>query len=164
MPRLSGIQLTLLFLTSILNKIVKKKKNDNNWVLFNLYCSLHPLWTETVESLTTFFSLSVTLYSVLAAKCYWHFSFNKFKSLDKTNKINKNVVQTKLLFVGLSSEMWTNGDYIAGAVGCGIQPQTVPRRPLHHRSDLIYHVKRDDWQEEWGETDKTMAEEFQNEM
>ncbi len=37
----------------------------------------------------------------------------------------------------------------------------------HHRSDFIYHVRRvsrADWQEEWGETDKTMAEEFQNEM
>ncbi len=30
----------------------------------------------------------MTLYSVLAAKCYWHFSVNKFKTLDKTNKIN----------------------------------------------------------------------------
>ncbi len=30
----------------------------------------------------------------------------------------------------------------------------------HHRSDWLYHVKRVDWQEEWGETDKTMAEEF----
>ncbi len=28
----------------------------------------------------------------------------------------------------------------------------------------LCHMKRDDWQEEWGETDKTMAEEFQNEM
>ncbi len=37
---------------------------------------------------------------------------------------------------------------------CGIQPKIVPRRPLHHRSDFIYHVKRDDWQEEWGDTDK----------
>ncbi len=36
----------------------------------------------------TFFSLSVTLYSVLAAKCYLHFSVNTFKTLDKTNKIN----------------------------------------------------------------------------
>ncbi len=29
---------------------------------------------------------------------------------------------------------------------------------------LIYHVKGDGWQEEWGETDKMMAEDFQNEM
>ncbi len=28
-------------------------------------------------------------------------------------------------------------------------------------SDLIYHEKSADWQEEWGETDKTMTEEFQ---
>ncbi len=37
----------------------------------------------------------------------------------------------------------------------------------HLRSDLIYYVRREsraDWHEEWGETDKTMAEEFQNEM
>ncbi len=36
----------------------------------------------------------------------------------------------------------------------------------HHRSDLFYPVRRvsqADWQEEWGETDKTIAEEFQNE-
>ncbi len=54
-------------------------------------------------------------------------------------------MQTTLLFVSLalclSAEMWTNSEYIAGAGECG-----------------------DDWQEEWGETDKTMAEEFQNEM
>ncbi len=31
-------------------------------------------------------------------------------------------------------------------------------------SDFIYHVKSADWQEEWGETDKTMAEEFQKDM
>ncbi len=33
--------------------------------------------------------------------------------------------------------------------------------------DFIYRVRRvsrTDWQEEWGETDKTMAEEFQNQM
>ncbi len=37
----------------------------------------------------------------------------------------------------------------------------------HHRSDFIYHVRRvsrADWQEEWDETDKTTAEEFQNQM
>ncbi len=44
--------------------------------------------------------------------------------------------------------------YIAGAGGCGIKLLIVLCRPLHHRSDLIYHVKRDDWQEEWGDTDK----------
>ncbi len=47
--------------------------------------------------------------------------------------------------------MWTNSEYIAGAGVCGIKPKTVPRRPLHHRSDFIYHLKRDDWQEEWGD-------------
>ncbi len=47
--------------------------------------------------------------------------------------------------------------------GCSIQ-RTVQTTVTHHRSDFIYHVKRDDWQEEWGETDKTMAEEFQNQM
>ncbi len=31
----------------------------------------------------------MTLYSVLAAKCHWHFTVNKLKTLDKTNKINK---------------------------------------------------------------------------
>ncbi len=45
-------------------------------------------------------------------------------------------------------------------VGAEINTQTVPRRPLHHRSDFIYHVKRDDWQEEWGDD----VEEFQNQM
>ncbi len=69
-------------------------------------------------------------------------------------------MQTKLLFVGFSSEVWTNGEYIAGAGKCEINPQTVPRRPLHHKSDFIYHVKRDDW-EEWGERQDD-AEEFQN--
>ncbi len=78
-------------------------------------------------------------------------------------------MQTKLLFVGLSSEMWRNSEYIAGAGVCGKKPQTVPCRPLHHRSDFIYQVKRDDWQEEWGETDKKsegtqMVEVFQNKM
>ncbi len=34
------------------------------------------------------FFLSVTLYSVWVKKCHWHFSVNKFKTLDKTNKIN----------------------------------------------------------------------------
>ncbi len=83
--------------------------------------------------------------------------------------LDDKIVQTKLLFVCLSlcrsAEMWTSSEYIAGAGGCGIKPKkTVPCRPLHHRSDLIYHVKRDDWQEEWGDTDKTMVEDFQNEM
>ncbi len=72
-----------------------------------------------------FFSLYVTLYSVWAATCYWQFSINKFKTLDKTNKINK-IVQTKLFFVSLSvclsAEMWTNSEYIAGAGGSGIKP------------------------------------------
>ncbi len=67
-------------------------------------------------------------------------------------------MQTKLLFVGLSAEMWRNSEYIAGAGECRIKPQTVPRRPPHHRSDLIYHIKRDDWQEEWGDTDKKSEE------
>ncbi len=35
-----------------------------------------------------FFFLSVTLYSVWVKTCHWHFSVNKFKTLDKTNKIN----------------------------------------------------------------------------
>ncbi len=47
--------------------------------------------------------------------------------------------------------------------GCLIQ-RTERTTVAHHRSDFIYHVKRDDWQEEWSETDKTMAEEFQNQM
>ncbi len=36
----------------------------------------------------------------------------------------------------------------------------------HHRSDFTEHVRvsRVDWQEEWGETDKTMMEEFQNKI
>ncbi len=72
-------------------------------------------------------------------------------------------MQIKLLFVGLSlclsAEMWTNSEYITGA--CRIKPKkTVPRRPLHHGSDFIYHVKRDDWQEEWGDTDKKMRKSF----
>ncbi len=41
-------------------------------------------------------SLSVTLYSVLAANCYWHFSVNKFKTLDKTNKINNILCRLKV--------------------------------------------------------------------
>ncbi len=47
--------------------------------------------------------------------------------------------------------------------GCSIQ-RTERTTVAHHRSDFIYHVKRADWQEEWSETDKTMAEEFQNQM
>ncbi len=73
----------------------------------------------------SFFFLSVTLYSVLAANCYWHFSVNKFKIFDKTNKIYTIFVQTKLLFVGLSfclsAETWTNSEYITGAGECGIK-------------------------------------------
>jgi len=70
-----------------------------------------------------------------------------------------------LAYLCLSAEMWTNSEYIVEAGGCGIKPcgsgtKKNPRRPLHHRSDLIYHVKRDDRQEEWGEIDKTMAEDF----
>ncbi len=36
----------------------------------------------------------------------------------------------------------------------------------HHRSDFTEHVRVSwvDWQEEWGETDKTMMEEFQNKI
>ncbi len=51
---------------------------------------LYPDKTNTYKDYNfyNFFSLSVTLYSVLAAKCYRHFSVNKFKTLDKTNKIN----------------------------------------------------------------------------
>ncbi len=49
----------------------------------------------------TFFSLSVTLYSVLAAKLYWHFSVNKFKTLDKTNKINTILCRLKLYVLAL---------------------------------------------------------------
>ncbi len=37
MPRLSGIQLTLLFLTSILNKIVKKKKKMTTTGYYSIY-------------------------------------------------------------------------------------------------------------------------------
>ncbi len=40
----------------------------------------------------------MTLYSVLAAKCYWHFSVNKYK----TNKINTFFMQTILLFISLT--------------------------------------------------------------
>ncbi len=43
--------------------------------------------------------------------------------------------------------------------GCSMQ-RTEGMTVAHHRSDWIYHVKRVDWQEEWGETDKMMAEEF----
>ncbi len=100
----------------------------------------------------TFF-LSETLYSVLAAKCYWHFCVNKFKTLYKTNKINTILCRLNFNLLSLClSEKWTNSEYIAGVGGCGIKPKkTVPCRSLHHRSDFIYHVKRDDWQEEWGE-------------
>ncbi len=83
----------------------------------------------------------MTLYSVLAAKCYWHFSVNKFKTLDKTNKINTILCRLNfylLAYLCLSSEMWTNSEYIAWA---GQKKKTVPCRPLHHRSDFIYHVK-----------------------
>ncbi len=74
-----------------------------------------------------------------------------------------NIILCRLnfyLLAYLSSEMWRNSENIAGAGVCGIQLKIVPRRPLHHRSDFIYHVKRDDWQEEWGDTDKTMRKSF----
>ncbi len=54
-------------------------------------------------------------------------------------------------------------DKIKTERGCSMQ-HTDWTTVTHHRSDLIYHVKRADWQEEWGDTDKTMAEEFQTEM
>ncbi len=59
--------------------------------------------------------------------------------------------------------------------GCSMQ-RTERTTVAHHRSDFILsqvrRVSRADWREEWGETDKTsevetdktMAEEFQNEM
>ncbi len=50
--------------------------------------------------------------------------------------------------------------------GCSMQ-RTKQTTVAHHRSYFIYHVRRvsrADWQEEWGETDKTMVEEFQNQM
>ncbi len=97
------------------------------------------------------------LYSVLAAKCYWHLSVNTFKTLDKTNKINTLLCRLNfylLAYLAFFQQKCEQTEYIAGAGVCGIKPKTVPRRPLHHRSDFIYHVKKDDWQEEWGETDK----------
>ncbi len=68
----------------------------------------------------------MTLYSVLAAKCYWHFSI---KTLDKTNK----KMQTKLLFVSLSLSFSrnVNSEYIAGAGGCGIKPKKKLRTDLY---------------------------------
>ncbi len=49
--------------------------------------------------------------------------------------------------------------------GCSMQ-RTERTTVAHHSSDIFYHVRRvsrADWQEEWGETDKMIAEEFQNE-
>ncbi len=104
------------------------------------------------------------LYSVLAAKCYWHLSVNTFKTLDKTNKINTLLCRLNfylLAYLSFFQQKCEQTEYIAGAGVCGIKPQIVSRRPLHHRSDFIYHVKRDDWQEEWGDTDKTMWKSFE---
>ncbi len=96
----------------------------------------------------------MTLYSVLAAE---HLSVNKFKTLDKTNKINTILCRLNfylLAYLSFFQQKCEQTEYIAGAGGCGIKPKVVPCKPLHHRSDFIYHVKRDDWQEEWGDTDK----------
>ncbi len=66
--------------------------------------------------------------------------------------------------------MWTTGEYIAGAGECGTKPcgsGTKKNSPAQTSTSQIrfhLHVNRDDWQEEWGETDKTMVEEFQNEI
>ncbi len=35
---------------------------------------------------------------------------------------------------------------------------------VNQRVTSLFGKPTPDWQEEWGETDKTMAEEFQNEM
>ncbi len=50
-----------------------------------------------------------------------------------------------------------------------VRNKTLRERELSHAdlyitSDFIYHMKRADWQEQWGETDKTMVEEFQNKI
>ncbi len=83
----------------------------------------------------------MTLYSVLAAE---HLSVNKFKTLDKTNKINTILCRLNfylLVYLSVLHQKCEQTEYIAGAGVCGIKPKIVPRRPLHHRSDLIYHVK-----------------------
>ncbi len=49
-----------------------------------------------------------------------------------------------LAYLSFFQQKCEQTEYIAGAGGCGIQPKIVPRKPLHHRSDFIYHVKRDD--------------------
>ncbi len=92
------------------------------------------------------------LYSVLAANCYWHFSVNKFKTLDKTNKIYTIFVQTKLLFVGLSlclsAETWTNSEYITGAGACGIKARrsgTKENCPAQtSTSQIRFHLSREE--------------------
>ncbi len=59
--------------------------------------------------------------------------------------------------------MWRNSEYIVGAGGCGIKPKKQSFADLYITDQIPnYHVKRADWQEEWDETDKMMAEEFFN--
>ncbi len=82
----------------------------------------------------------MTLYSVLAAKCYWHFSVNKFKTLDKTNKINTILCRLNfylLAYLCLSSEMWTNSEYIAWA---GLKKKNSPVQTS--TSQIRFHLSR----------------------
>ncbi len=55
----------------------------------------------------TFFTLCDTLFHVDSKMLL------TFKTRDKTNNT----------YLCLSSEMWTNSEYIAGAGGCGIKPK-----------------------------------------
>ncbi len=108
----------------------------------------------------------MTLYSVLAAKCYWHFSVNKFKTLDKRNKIN--IILCRLLFVSLSFIRNANKLWIYHGSGW-VQNKTsnspayitdqisfITWREMTDKKSEVTQTRRVRWhrQEEWGDTDK----------
>ncbi len=111
-----------------------------------------------------FFPLCETLFRVGSKMLLTFISQYIQDSWQDKNKINTLLCRLNfylLAYLSFFQQKCEQTEYIVGAGKCGIQPKIVPRRPLHHRSDLIYHVKRDDWQEKWGETDKTMRKSFE---
>ncbi len=107
---------------------------------------------------------NITVQSRIVASVSWYVSYRDFAG--DTHPYATPV--TSLSPPPLFRFFYSNKNYfvqledtIKTERGCSMQSTkrtTVP----HHRSDFIYYVKRADWQEVWGETDKTMAEEFQN--
>ncbi len=125
----------------------------------------------------------MTLYSVLAAKCYWDFSVNKFKTLGKTNKINSILCRLHfylLAYLSLSFVRNVNKQWIyRGSGWVRNKTSNSPAQNLYITDQISFitwremtdkksecetdkksevtQTRRVRWhrQEEWGDTDKT---------